>query len=143
MKTTPDHDELLHDVFSEVASPAIRAASLERALRAVRRQRTGRRVLRVGLALAVVVIAAAWFWRTQRTPIGSPGKGELASAPSPPIQTVPGTNIRLVSDDELLAMFPDRPVALLGPPDNRQFVFLDEQRKRVDAAGTRRKGLML
>ncbi len=40
---------------------------------------------------------------------------------------VPGTSIRLVSDEELLAMFPDRPVALVGPPENRQFVFLDER----------------
>ena len=33
-----------------------------------------------------------------------------------------------MSDDELLAMFPGRPVALLGPPEDRRFVFLDEQR---------------
>jgi len=52
----------------------------------------------------------------------------LVTASPPPVQKVPGTNIRVVNDEELLAMFPDRPVALVGPPDKRQFVLLDQAR---------------
>ena len=143
MKTKPDHDELLHEVFSETLPPAFREASLNRALASVRRQRTGRRVLRGTLALTVVVAVVAWFGSAHRNPNGSPGRSPVASAPPPPVQTVPGTKIRVVGDDELLSMFPDRPVALVGPPEHRQFVFLDEQRRQPNEVGGRRKGIKL
>jgi hypothetical protein len=63
-------------------------------------------------------------------------KNISAPAAQPAVQTVPGTNIRLVSDEELLAMFPGRPVALVGPPEDRKFVFLDEQRQAKSRDGT-------
>jgi hypothetical protein len=34
--------------------------------------------------------------------------------------------VKLITDDELLALFPDRPVALIGKPGQQQLVFLDE-----------------
>lgn len=143
MKTKPDQDELLHEVFSEVVPPSFRDASLECALASIRRQRTGRRVLRATLAIAVVVAVGARFGSAHRNPNNSPGPNAIASAPPPPARTVPGTKIRLVGDDELLAMFPDRPVALVGPPEHRHFVFLDEQRPRANEVGGQRKGIKL
>ena len=143
MKSNPDHDELLQEVFSEAVSPAFREASLNRALASVRRRRTGRRVLGATLVLAVVVAVVARFGSGHRNSSSSPGPSAIASVRPPAVQTVPGTKIRLVDDDELLAMFPDRPVALVGPPEHRQFVFLDDARLRLSEEGGRRKGLKL
>jgi hypothetical protein len=39
--------------------------------------------------------------------------------------------VKLINDDELLALFPDRPVALIGKPGQQQLVFLDKPTKRV------------
>jgi hypothetical protein len=38
--------------------------------------------------------------------------------------------IQFISEDELLAQFPGRSVALIGPPANRRLVFLDVARPR-------------
>ena len=143
MKTKPDHDELLHEVFFEAVPPAFREASLKHALASVRHRRTVRRVLRATLAIAVVVAVVSRFESAHQDSNDSPGRITLASAPLPPVKTVPGTKIRLVGDDELLAMFPDRPVALVGPPEHRQFVFLDDPRLRLNEASGRRKGFKL
>ena len=139
MKPKPDHDELLREVFSEETTAAsFREASLQRAMTAVRRQRTVRRAARATIAMAAVVAMAAWFGSTPRNAKGASGRMAIAS-PAAPVPTVSGTKIRLVGDEELLAMFPDRPVALLGPPQHRQFVFLDTPRPRPGEVGGRRK----
>ena len=122
MKMPPDRDELLREVLS---SNELRAVSLEKTLTAARRQRQLRHVLRGAGVMALVGIAAVLIWPHQ-TPISEPVVAVNSTKPSAP--TIPGTDIRVINDEELLAMFPDRPVALVGPPENRQFVFLDEQR---------------
>lgn len=129
MKTKPDHDELLNEVFSESASDDFRAALLERTLVSACRQRRLRRAGRVcGTTVFCVALLAAVFWQTREAATERLTKNgtQSPSAPQTEVPTVPGTSIRLVSDDELLAMFPDRPVALVGPPENQRFVFLDE-----------------
>jgi hypothetical protein len=37
--------------------------------------------------------------------------------------------IKVISDEDLLALFPDRSMALLGPPGQQQLVFLDKAKK--------------
>jgi hypothetical protein len=136
MKTESDHNELLSDVLSENAPADFRNTSLQRTLASARQHRRARMVLRTSAAAAIcVALVAAILWqRNDSTNIAVKG-----GPSAPAVQTIPGTSIQLVSDDELLAMFPDRPVALVGPPGNRQFVFLDEQRAHADAA-MRHKG---
>lgn len=143
MKTKPDPDQLLAEIFSETAAPAFREASLQRALVSVRRRASGRRVFRATLATAMVLTVAALFGLGLRKPNALSERSALASAPTPPAPTVPGTQIRLVGDDELRAMFPDRPVALVGPPEHRQFVFRDEPRPQPNAAPGMRTGVKL
>lgn len=53
---------------------------------------------------------------------GAPPGADAASVSA----TVPGTRIRLLCDEELFAMFPGRPAALIGSGDERRFVLLDE-----------------
>ena len=53
---------------------------------------------------------------------------QLAEHQSPPDQPamIEGTSIRILSDEELFAMFPNRPRGIIGPPDSPQILFLDE-----------------
>jgi hypothetical protein len=128
MKTKPD-DDLLQEIFTESASDDFRAAALERTLISARRQRRLRRAGRVCGAIAIcAAILGAIFWHTQEAASDRVARNSIQSPTTPQteVPTVPGTSIRLVSDDELLGMFPDRPVALVGPPANQRFVFLDE-----------------
>ena len=139
MKIKPDHDELLSEVFSEATTAdSFREASLNRAMAAARRHRTVRRAARATFAITAVVVVVAWLGRSPRQPNSSPGRTPMASTAAP-APTVSGTKIRLMGDEELLAMFSDRPVALIGPPERRQFVFLDTPRPRPGEVGGRRK----
>lgn len=141
MKTSPEHDELLTAVLSDSTDNELRAKSLDRTLAAVRQRRRRRHVLRGAGGIVMAGIMAAVLWH-RHAPDARP-VATIHSQPSevaPTAPTVPGTNIRLVSDEELLAMFPDRPVALVGPPGNRQFVFLDEKRTSQTREAPRAKG---
>jgi len=129
MKTKPDHDELLNEVLSESAPQNFREASLLRTLTSARRHRRTRSALHVVGATGICfALLAGVIWHQRNSSSTANNRPESVAPIQASAPTVPGTNIRLVSDDELLAMFPDRPVALLGPPDKRQFVFLDEHR---------------
>jgi hypothetical protein len=136
MKTESDRNELLSDILFENGSMDFRNASLQRTLLSARRHRRARMGLRAAAAAAVcaALFAVPFLQRNS----SRQSLAENTSHPSPQVQTVPGTKIQVVNDDELLAMFPDRPVAIVGPPENRQFVFLDEQRAHPDGA-TRNK----
>ncbi len=41
-------------------------------------------------------------------------------------EVIPGTSIRVLNDEQLLALFKDRPVALVGQPGNQRLLLLDE-----------------
>jgi hypothetical protein len=120
MKNSPEQ-ELLGDVMVE---PAFRAASLQHTLRILDRERRRRKRAAVGITLAAIV-GALLVVRTERSKEVSYGRAQIAAA-----KNVPGTKIQIISDEELLALFPGRSVALIGPADHRQLVFLDERTTR-------------
>ena len=127
MKKRPE-DDLLGDVFPKAAD--FRAASLERMLFAARRQRQRRKVVHVGGILTMGLCLTVLLLKTRNNVETTPPQVAIISSPSQNhFPTVPGTGIRVLSDEELLAIFKDRPVALIGPPEARQFVVLDEVRK--------------
>jgi hypothetical protein len=130
MKTKPDHDDLLADTLS--ATDDARAVSLERTLAYTRRVRRTRVAIRAVACVAVFVAAISMVWQqTAPANLGHERRGPIASH-EPVVRTVPGTTIRVLTDEELLAMFPNRPIALIGPADARQFVLLDEPNPAPD-----------
>ena len=118
-------DGLLDDIFSK--SRNLRETSLEQLLSSARGQRRRRTIVYVG-SLATVCLALSFFPFSSRIESNCPTPRVASVSTEPNFPTVPGTNIRILNDEELLAMFGDRPVALLGPPEERQFVVLDEIR---------------
>lgn len=46
-----------------------------------------------------------------------------ATVPTPPAD---GRDAKFITDEELFALFPNRPLALVGKPGQQQLVFLDQ-----------------
>ena len=133
MKTRPE-DDLLHDVFPNLRE--LRASSLEQTLGSLRRQRRRKNLVCASGVAAICLTLSLLVWNSRldsRTaPTHATAAGTIQSAKTP-FATVPGTSIRILNDEELLSMFANRPVALLGPPEERQFVVLDEIRVEQSA----------
>jgi len=121
-----EHDRLLKEIITGDELADFREASLQRALDAIRQRRHRRRSMQLG-ALAVLVLVAVGiiFTRSVTPPIP-----EIAlSSSSPAAPSIPQTGpaeVKLINDEELLALFPDRPVALIGKPGQQRLVFLDK-----------------
>ena len=117
----PRQQPLLDSLLAETAPPEFRAAVLKQTLACARRRQTRRRAGTLALASALVLLVAAPALRHAR-----PTPPRLAASSQPAPRVVPGTQIRILSDAELLDFFPDRPVALIGAGPTRRLVFLDD-----------------
>jgi hypothetical protein len=128
MKKRVEHEELLADVLAE--NEPCRATILERGLAALRRARTRRRAARLILTVAPLLLLAAMLWQSQRGPAPriatTPDISTIPPAPAQVAKTIEGTPIRVLSDEELLAFFKHRPVALLGGPGHQRLILFDE-----------------
>jgi len=134
MKTSklgPLLDELL---AGQEAAPYC-ASSLEQMLAAAQRCQRRRRVRRL-VAYAALPVALALACFVARFP--GAALRLAANRPSPALvattdtalataEVTGGAVVRFISDDELLNLFPDRPVALVGAPGLQQLVFLDQR----------------
>jgi len=90
------------------------------------------RALRTSTLVAVPVMAVALLWLrpapVEKIPVATPVTASAHSrikiyaatnaAKIPPVPTI--------SDDDLLALFADHPVGLIGPPGQQQLIVLDQ-----------------
>jgi hypothetical protein len=123
------HEEMVREIISGEDLAEFRQASLAKGLGALRRRRRIRTVRRVGGWVATVCglgLAGHFLLFPEAIPrrsttIAGKATAQAASAPSA---------VKIISDEELLAFFPGRAVALIGPRGRQQFVFLDRQAQR-------------
>src|SRR6185503_8711467 len=104
MKKQSGHEDLLKELFDESAPEHFRGATLERGLTAVRRVRRRRMIWRAVPILIALILASAlpeWQWRHS---VSTPPVQEAR-----PANVIPGTDIRVLSDEELMAFFKGRP----------------------------------
>ena len=118
------NDRLLREIISGDEGEDFRQRTLALCLGAARRRRRSRRALRLG-----VVAACACF-----LPMALRYSGMIGSrhAPPPSLASMSSpapapAGVKMISDEQLFALFPGRAVALIGPPGQQQFVFLDRQ----------------
>jgi len=120
------HDPLLREILTGDESSDFRRTSLDHGLKSLRRQRRWR-IVRAG-TLASLTLLLAWGLLLHR-PAKAPVRQIVSSPPRPSAVPAPPTRVaevKFITDDELLALFPDRPVALIGKPGHQQLVFLDK-----------------
>jgi hypothetical protein len=119
-------ESFLREVLGDDRLAEFREQSLLKGIYLLRRERRRRLIFRTGLASAVVCVLL--FSLTQR-PKSPPLQSNLA--PVRPVHREPSaksvTPVKHLTDDELFALFPNRPVALIGKPGNQRLVFLDGQ----------------
>jgi len=127
---SPEENPLLKEVLHDERLAALRETSLNQGFDTMRRARRNRRVARVGtLALAPVLLLVVLTWRR-------PAQETASHAPTPGTQqrTVAATpsnnSVKIISDEELFALFPGRSLAWIGRPGNQQLVELDRVGRR-------------
>ncbi len=128
----PEPDDLLKDVFADETLETLRQNSLGASLAALRARRRHRALRSAALAsVPVLALATVLLWRETKEPatpqanISTFAVAHLSlkiypaplAASAPPVPTI--------SDEQLLSLFPNRAVALLGEPGREKLVFFD------------------
>jgi hypothetical protein len=121
-----DQDRLLREILADDALEQRRAASLEGMLGSVRRRK--RRQVLVTSAIATLMLGLTLTLVTQRRAV-QPSALESAPPARPAVSRI--------SDEQLLALFADRSVALVGRPGEQQLVFLDAPGVRAPSVRSR------
>jgi hypothetical protein len=116
----------LNEILGSDEVSGFRQASLEQGLAAFRKTRSRRRAVRTGALVALPALLAAVVLIHQRptSPVTSVTSVPVArQTAAPPHAT---TSVKFITDEELFALFPNRSLALIGPPGHQQLVFLDQ-----------------
>jgi len=108
-----EQDRLLRDVLADENLARLRRDSLASGLRSIRNRKRRRTILSLAATFALVL---AVFLVVRRGP-------ETAASPSVAETTRP--HIKLISDEQLFALFPGRSAALIGSPGAQKLIFLD------------------
>ncbi|MEO5960781.1 MAG: hypothetical protein ABIR80_16850 [Opitutaceae bacterium] len=109
-----DQDRLLTGILEDEKLAALRRSSLAGMLAASRAR--GRRRTAVRAAASVTVLCSLVFLASRRSEI---------ILPTGPVIAPTVSRVKFIDDEQLLALFPGRSVALIGPPGNQKLLFLD------------------
>jgi hypothetical protein len=130
-----ERDQLLNEILGSDEVSGFRQASLEQGLAAFRKARSRRRTLRTGALVVLPALLAAAVLIHQR-PTSSVSSVRSAPVARQIATTSPATSsVKFITDEELFALFPDRSLALIGPPGHQQLVFLDQGGGKKRAQG--------
>ena len=146
MKHEHEHDELWNDLANDAALREFRRNALNAALSAARRRGLMRRAAGAACvvgALALLFVVQLQSGRRDYTQSANQSEApptipesapDAAMAPhdeAPVTERPPAPEI--LSDDDLLALFPDRALALIGPPGSQRLVDLTRLPAPVNA----------
>lgn len=124
-----NQDRLLTDIFVTGEPEGFRQESLKCGLSVLRRKRRIRR----GLTLVAVATLLCQAFRFINLPDYShswSSKSQRLNPPSPTTPKAERSEIKFIDDEQLLALFPDRSVALIGKPGHQELLFLNEPKGR-------------
>lgn len=118
-----DQEKLLKEILPRDDLADFRESSLECGLASLRRQRQRRYVLRGSVVAALVCALSVGILLKSRAPVPS---RVANSQPSPVSASLSSSHVKFISDEELLALFKNQPVALIGKPGQQRLVLLDK-----------------
>jgi hypothetical protein len=117
-------DQLLTELLTGDEVAGFRRRSLDQSLLALERRRRRRHSLRAGGILSAAALAALAFAAlgpvATSPPTAARPPARVASNPTRPFE------VKMITDRELFALFPGRPLALIGKPGQQRLVFLDD-----------------
>ena len=127
-----EQDQLLREILTGDELTSFRRASLEIGLARMRQQRARRRAARA-CALGSLPLLLALVLFVLRTPESRHWPKIKSTLPSETRASTHGERVKMkfITDEELFALFPDRPVVLIGKPGQQELVFLDNNRASV------------
>ncbi len=143
-----DQDRLLRELFGDESLENLRQASLSGALASLRARRRRRVALTAATAGATLLLALGLVWHGHPTrapdttgskpvpPLAMNGDAARLQPQGAAALTPTETNdagVKIITDEELFALFPGRSMALIGRPGAQQFVFLDLPRDEAPA----------
>lgn len=124
MSDPSKENQFVREVFSEVVTDDIRRRSLSAMVACSRQHRRRRRIVTSACGALVLAAFISLLFVESNPPnqkvMLSP---TIASALSP--RVVSGTPIKVLSDEELFALFPERSVGVVNDRGGYQLVFLD------------------
>ena len=114
----PDQDQLLRALLSGEEADDFREATLRQSVAFLRSRQRRRSLLRMGAVALLPVLLLAGLLERHPVPTRPAGVVSAPAPHSPP-------RVKIINDDELFALFPNRSMALIGTPGHQQLVFLD------------------
>ena len=132
--TPAEYNKLLSDLLAERDLSDLRQKTLDSGLLALRQHRQRRRAQQTFVLTALPFILVSVIlvgrgirhWRVTSA-------GNSPSATVAIMQTL-DTRVKVISDAELFALFPNRSLALVGKPGHQELVFLDQDKPTVPKA---------
>jgi len=121
-----EQEQLLNDILAERDLSHLREITLQSGLLALQAHRKRRRARRTLVLAAVPFLLGSVFlidWRIR--PMRGSAPGTAATAAGALLQKE-DSGVKIISDDELFALFPNRSLALVGKPGHQELVFLDQ-----------------
>ena len=121
-----EQEQLLNDILAERDLSHLRESTLQSGLLALQAHRKRRRARRTLILATVPFLLGSVFlidWRIR--PMRGSAPGTAATAAGALLQKE-DSGVKIISDDELFALFPNRSLALVGKPGHQELVFLDQ-----------------
>jgi hypothetical protein len=116
-----EQDRLLREILEDGDAANFRATSLERGVAFLQRRRRRNRLAQTcALCLLPGLLILGLVLHLASRPSAAPPAVRAAAAP--PADTA---KVKIITDEELFALFPNRALALIGSPGHQQLVFLD------------------
>jgi len=120
--TDQDKNQLLEAIFGDDELAQVRHASLLRGLQEMRRRRHRAVAARVSImALSALLPALIVFYPRLHPRLETPTPAPMALA------SKAESKVEYITAEQLFALFPNRPMALVGKPGQQQLIFLDDQ----------------
>jgi hypothetical protein len=118
--TDQDKNQLLENILGDDELNRLRRASLSRGLQEMRRRRRRAMAARLSLmALPALLLAVAALYPRLPQP-------HQASVPKAMVvASTAASKVEYINTEQFFALFPNRPMALVGKPGQQQVMFLD------------------
>jgi len=116
---TPEKNELLNEVLGGDELNAFRDATLACGLDAMRLRTRRRRQFQAVAIMAPLLVLVLHSHFQRQVPVVP-----KSTPASPPVAHT--EKVKYITEKELFALFPNRPIALIGEPGHQQFLLLDE-----------------